>query len=160
RAAAEHPPDVVVTDIRMPGMDGWELTRRLRARTDTAGAFVVALTGLCGPADRRRSAEAGVDVHLLNAVQPAALVALLERPTPAPPYSTCSATTRGRATTGRRRWPWPTSSARTCACSTWRCPGWTGWNWPGCCGRGPAAGRCSWSPRPPSGRWRTGPGRP
>jgi DNA-binding response OmpR family regulator len=79
KAAADEPPDVVVTDLRMPGMDGWELARRLRARADTAGAFVVALTGCGSEDDRRRSAEAGVDVHLLKPVAPCELVALLGR---------------------------------------------------------------------------------
>ena len=67
--AATRAPAVVIVDILLPGMDGWEVARRLR---DVYGAAIrlVALTSLGDPEDRARSAAAGFDVHLVKPVQP------------------------------------------------------------------------------------------
>lgn len=77
RLAAAHRPDVVFLDIGRPGMDGHEVTRRLRADPATAGAFVVALTGWGSDDDRRRSREAGADLHLTKPVEPDRVDAVL-----------------------------------------------------------------------------------
>jgi two-component system, cell cycle response regulator DivK len=45
-AAAEHPPDIVVTDVSLPGMDGFELTRRLRTDRALGAPPVICLSGL------------------------------------------------------------------------------------------------------------------
>src|SRR5690348_11153474 len=71
RVAATDPPDVVVTDLMMPGMTGWELTRRLRGQAAGRPLFVIAVSGLGRPADRCQSAEAGVDLHLVKPADPA-----------------------------------------------------------------------------------------
>jgi two-component system, chemotaxis family, CheB/CheR fusion protein len=77
-AAALAPPDVVLLDIRMPGADGWEVARRLRALPGLSGALVLALTGLSSPEDAARSRAAGIDHHLVKPVEPDALRLLIE----------------------------------------------------------------------------------
>jgi PAS domain S-box-containing protein len=66
RAAREHPPEVVLLDISMPGMDGFELARRLREQPGLAAVRFAAVTGLGQESDRRRSREAGFDLHLVK----------------------------------------------------------------------------------------------
>jgi CheY-like chemotaxis protein len=60
-------PDVVFADIGLPGIDGFELARRIRA--DKAGPRLVALTGYDHPEQRRRGAEAGFDAYLVKPVE-------------------------------------------------------------------------------------------
>lgn len=67
-------PDVVVLDIGLPDMDGVEVARRLREDSKTQGAILVAVTGWGQEDDRRRTAEAGVDRHLVKPVDPRALL--------------------------------------------------------------------------------------
>jgi two-component system chemotaxis sensor kinase CheA len=66
RMSAEGRYDAVVTDIQMPGMDGFELTRRLKAGPATASLPVVVLSSLASPEDRRRGLDAGADAYLLK----------------------------------------------------------------------------------------------
>jgi two-component system, sensor histidine kinase len=66
RVAGEFRPEVIVLDIGMPGMDGYELARRLRALPEHAGAVLIALTGWGQDEDVRRSHEAGIDHHLVK----------------------------------------------------------------------------------------------
>jgi CheY-like chemotaxis protein len=73
-AAIEAIPDVAVLDLGMPGMDGYELARRLRARPRGEEVILVALTGWVGEPYRRRAREAGFD-HFL--AKPASLEALI-----------------------------------------------------------------------------------
>lgn len=54
-------PQAVIMDLRMPVLDGFETTRRLKADKNTAGIPVLALTGSSEPADRQQALEAGVD---------------------------------------------------------------------------------------------------
>ena len=68
-------PQVVVLDIGLPGIDGWELARRLRAIAGLEHVRLVALTGYGSERDRQRSREAGIDAHLLKPIE----VALLTR---------------------------------------------------------------------------------
>jgi CheY-like chemotaxis protein len=56
-------PDMVLLDIAMPGMDGWEVARQLRADPATHGIRLVAVTALSTPDDVRRSLDAGFDAH-------------------------------------------------------------------------------------------------
>jgi CheY-like chemotaxis protein len=75
--AGSDRPEMVFLDIRMPGMDGNEVARRLRRQFGLSGLVLVALTGMGAPEDRRRSAEAGFDHHLVKPIEPRALDALL-----------------------------------------------------------------------------------
>jgi CheY-like chemotaxis protein len=65
-AAAELSPDVALIDIAMPGMDGHEVARRLRATDKGKAMRLVAISGFGQPADRQRSLEAGFDAHLIK----------------------------------------------------------------------------------------------
>jgi signal transduction histidine kinase/ActR/RegA family two-component response regulator len=76
-------PEVVLLDIGMPGMDGYEVARRMRARPAGRAALLVALTGWGQPEDKRRSAEAGFDDHLTKPVDPGVLATVLNMQRPA-----------------------------------------------------------------------------
>ena len=69
-AAKTFRPDVVLCDIDLPGLSGYEVCAALRADPDTAGAFVVALSGHGSEADQQRCGDAGFDRHLLKPVEP------------------------------------------------------------------------------------------
>jgi signal transduction histidine kinase len=72
-AAAEFEPEVVLLDIGLPGMDGYEVARQLRAHPNSEGVLIVALTGYGKDEDVQRSREAGFDHHI---VKPADLTLL------------------------------------------------------------------------------------
>jgi CheY-like chemotaxis protein len=67
-AAAEFAPEVVLLDIGLPGMDGFEVARRLRAMPALAGAFLVAMSGYGSDEDRATALEAGFDEYLVKPV--------------------------------------------------------------------------------------------
>jgi len=69
--------DAVILDIALPGIDGLEVARRLRALPNTANAILVALSGFGAPEDRARSREAGCQQHFVKPVDPEALIDLL-----------------------------------------------------------------------------------
>jgi PAS domain S-box-containing protein len=71
--ASRFRPQAVLLDIGLPGMDGYEVARALRATPETAHARLIALTGYGQAEDLRRSREAGFDVHLTKPVSPAEL---------------------------------------------------------------------------------------
>ena len=79
-AAASRRPDIIFLDIGMPHMDGYEVARRIRKTPSLDGVLLVALTGWGQEEDRRRSAEAGFDVHLVKPVEPGALETVLTHP--------------------------------------------------------------------------------
>ncbi len=78
-AAAYHP-SVVLLDICLPGLDGLEVCRRLRARNDESQPLIVALTGYGMEEDRRRCQEAGFDRHMVKPVDIETLQEMLSRP--------------------------------------------------------------------------------
>jgi CheY-like chemotaxis protein len=61
-------PDVVILDIGLPGMDGFQIARAMRERDATASALLIALTGYGQASDRQRSHEAGFDRHFVKPV--------------------------------------------------------------------------------------------
>jgi two-component system CheB/CheR fusion protein len=73
QAAHAYRPDVVVLDIGLPGMNGYEVAQHLRATPDFKRTPLVAVTGYGQDDDRRRSKEVGFDHHLTKPVDPNAL---------------------------------------------------------------------------------------
>ncbi|RZT36391.1 response regulator [Cupriavidus agavae] len=76
--AASVRPDVVLLDLGMPTMDGFETARRLREIPELRHARLVALTGFGQPDDRRRTRDAGFDMHLVKPADLNALTRLLD----------------------------------------------------------------------------------
>ncbi|WP_265920095.1 hybrid sensor histidine kinase/response regulator [Cupriavidus nantongensis] len=76
--ASDARPDLVLLDLGMPAMDGFETVRRLRALPELRGARLVALTGFGQPEDRRRALAAGFDQHLVKPADLDALTRLLD----------------------------------------------------------------------------------
>jgi PAS domain S-box-containing protein len=70
-------PDVALVDLGLPGLDGFEVARRVRASEAGRSVRLVALTGYGLPADQHRSREAGFDAHLVKPVDPQRLVRLI-----------------------------------------------------------------------------------
>jgi two-component system CheB/CheR fusion protein len=62
--AREFRPEIVICDIGLPEMDGYDLARAIRADAALRGVSLIALTGYAGPEDRRRAREAGFDRHI------------------------------------------------------------------------------------------------
>lgn len=80
-AAAREKPDVALLDLGMPGMDGFEVCRRIRRQPSGRRMFMVALTGWGRPEDREQSRAAGFDEFLMKPIDIAVLEELLERRT-------------------------------------------------------------------------------
>jgi CheY-like chemotaxis protein len=72
-------PDVALLDIGMPGMDGYEVARRLRKLPGGEHALMIAVTGFGRDEDRRRSEEAGFDRHVTKPLNPRTLPSLISR---------------------------------------------------------------------------------
>jgi CheY-like chemotaxis protein len=66
--ATEHSPDAVVLDIGLPGMDGYQVARTLRALPQTSDSLLIALTGYGQEEDRQRSKAAGFNEHFVKPV--------------------------------------------------------------------------------------------
>jgi CheY-like chemotaxis protein len=71
-------PDIALLDIGMPGMDGYELARRIRATPQGARLMLVALTGWGQADDKKRAAEAGFNEHLTKPVDPDLLARIID----------------------------------------------------------------------------------
>ncbi|MCE3272867.1 MAG: chemotaxis protein CheY [Ramlibacter sp.] len=76
-AAADFKPHMILLDLAMPGMDGYETRRQLRSQPGAATAFLVAMTGFGNEDDKRRTREAGFDAHMTKPVELDALMSLL-----------------------------------------------------------------------------------
>lgn len=77
--AVEFLPEVVLLDVGLPMMDGYEVARRLRELPQVRHARLIALTGYGQASDRQRGREAGFDEHLLKPVDPQMLTDLISR---------------------------------------------------------------------------------
>jgi CheY-like chemotaxis protein len=78
-------PDLAVVDIGLPGLDGYEVARRIRADPGGKALFLVALTGYGQPGDRERALASGFDAHFIKPLDPHALARLLaHRPASSP----------------------------------------------------------------------------
>ena len=81
-AIAVERPDVVLLDIGLPGMNGYEIARRIKADTSLTSILLVALTGYGQDADIRLAREAGFDHHLVKPTDLEAIEALFDLPEP------------------------------------------------------------------------------
>lgn len=75
---AEFVPDIVLMDIGMPRLNGYEAARRMRAQPWSDGTLLVALTGWGQVEDKRKATEAGFDRHFTKPLDPSKLQALME----------------------------------------------------------------------------------
>jgi CheY-like chemotaxis protein len=78
-AVAARRPDAIVCDVAMPGVDGLEVCRRLKADPDTASIPLVLLTVRGGTADRAAGARAGCDAYLTKPFSPLRLIEVLRQ---------------------------------------------------------------------------------
>lgn len=78
-AAARTPPDIVLCDIHLPDSDGYAFAEALRGNPKTARARLIAVTGYGGAQDRKRSREAGFQLHLVKPVKPENLLEQLAK---------------------------------------------------------------------------------
>ena len=76
----EHRPDVALIDIGLPGIDGYEVARQIRATANGAAGYLVALTGSGGVEARGRATDAGFDQHVLKPIRASVLTEILDRP--------------------------------------------------------------------------------
>lgn len=84
-AVARAVPDVILLDIGLPEIDGYELARRFRAMPNLATTTLIAMSGYGQPADIERSYAAGFVTHLVKPIDTKMLRAFLERPREQPP---------------------------------------------------------------------------
>src|SRR5581483_8426727 len=77
-AALDDPPDVVLVDIGLPRLDGWEVARRIQKGLGQRPCLMIAVTGYDHADDRVRSRQAGIHLHLTKPVDPGALGTLLD----------------------------------------------------------------------------------
>ncbi|MFN7945726.1 MAG: ATP-binding protein [Blastocatellia bacterium] len=68
--ASSQQPDIVISDIGLPDIDGYEFVRRLRQMKGLERVPVIALSGYATEKDKRRSSEAGFDLHLAKPIEP------------------------------------------------------------------------------------------
>jgi CheY-like chemotaxis protein len=76
-AAVRELPEVAILDLGMPGLDGWEVCRRIRLLPGGRLVRLVALTGWGSDEARRKSADAGFDAHWTKPADPASLLSVL-----------------------------------------------------------------------------------
>lgn len=79
KLAALLAPDVIVLDLGLPDIDGWEVARQLKAADQTRAVPIIALTGADLPHERVSAMRAGCDRHLAKPCNPADLVDAIER---------------------------------------------------------------------------------
>jgi len=77
--AAAWTPDLIVLDLGLPDIDGWEVARQLKASPATANIPIIALTGADLPHERVSAMRAGCDRHISKPCEPAALIDAIRR---------------------------------------------------------------------------------
>jgi two-component system CheB/CheR fusion protein len=78
RVAAVLRPQVVLMDIKLPGLSGYDAARQIRAQSPDPRMRIVALTGLGEQIDRLHSAQAGIDHHIVKPLDMAVLQPILD----------------------------------------------------------------------------------
>ena len=84
RMVKERSPDLVLLDIQMPKLDGYEVLRRIRNHAGRSGTKVIALTALAMRGERERAMAAGFDGYVTKPITISALYVEIERMHPAP----------------------------------------------------------------------------
>jgi two-component system CheB/CheR fusion protein len=77
QAATAFRPDVILLDLGLPDIDGWELARQLKAEPVVSGSLIIAVSAYQTTADKLRSEQAGIAYHLGKPVHQAELLGLL-----------------------------------------------------------------------------------
>ncbi len=77
-AARKQKPDLILMDMALPEMDGWDATQRIREDPETAHIPMIALTVYTLPRERKRALDAGVDAYLSKPYDAAQLFQLVE----------------------------------------------------------------------------------
>jgi CheY-like chemotaxis protein len=80
KIAEDFRPDVVLLDIGLPGMNGFEVAHRLRTQPESRDALLIALTGYGEAESRTRSAQAGFDFHMVKPADVNLLLSMLANP--------------------------------------------------------------------------------
>lgn len=78
-AVAAHPPDLVLLDLSMPGMDGWQVLNVLRSDPASAALPVVAVTAHALVGDREKALDAGFTEYVTKPIDEGALLSVIER---------------------------------------------------------------------------------
>ena len=78
QVASDFHPDIVVLDIGLPLLDGYQVAARLRAQPATRDSLLIALTGYGQAEDRERAVSAGFDHHFVKPADPAALLSRID----------------------------------------------------------------------------------
>lgn len=78
RLATSHVPDLILMDINLPGMDGWEATKRIRENQATAAIPIIALTAHAMSGDRERTINAGCNEYETKPVNFEGLIGKME----------------------------------------------------------------------------------
>jgi len=71
-------PDVIFMDIDMPGLDGYETTRTIRASPEGDAVHIIALTARSSPEDRKRVVQSGFDAHLIKPAPIATILSIID----------------------------------------------------------------------------------
>lgn len=79
RLALEQNPDLVLMDLQMPEMDGYEAARLIHAEPELAGLQVVAVTSYAMPGDREKALQMGFSGYIEKPIQPSTFVAEISR---------------------------------------------------------------------------------
>jgi CheY-like chemotaxis protein len=95
--ARHHPPQCVLLDLSMPGLDGLAVARRLRGDPRTRGVRIHCLTGVAGEEVRAQALDAGCETFLPKPVDAARVLEVVAEPVPAPPANTVAGLTSDEA---------------------------------------------------------------
>ncbi len=109
-------PDVILLDLGLPGLNGYEVARRLRSREDLEQPLVVSLTGYGRAEDRAQALDAGCDLHWIKPAEPEALEQLLTASREGTLTTTSGAPTAERANDLLRDQRYSALHGITCTC--------------------------------------------
>ncbi len=79
RMAIDHLPDLILMDIQLPVMDGYEATRNIRKHAETKEIPIIAITSYAMVGDREKTLEAGCTAYVEKPIDPEAFIKVLEK---------------------------------------------------------------------------------